>query len=290
MASFLALLSSLLWGAGDFLGGRASRSWGVLVVLFWSQLAMFVLLWSVVGVLVAVGALELTARNLLIGAAGGCAGVVALGAFYRALAIGPMSVVPPIAAAGVVLPVGVGLASGEPPSNALLVGIGLAVLGVILASAGEGSNEDDTVATRIAPATLGLCLVAACGFGIIFVAMDAAAGDGVATAVAATAGVRLGSFVALAIVVLSVRLDPRTGVSRRTAASFAGIGLFDTGANLAFAIAAAFGELEVVAVLGTLYPAVTSALAHVVLRERMGRTQLVGVAVAMVGVVLLATR
>jgi drug/metabolite transporter (DMT)-like permease len=288
-ASLLALASSLLWGTGDFLGGRASRGWSVLVVLFWSQAAMVLLVWTIVGAAVAMGTLELDPRALAIGVGGGLAGVVALGAFYKALAIGPMSVVPPIAAAGVVLPVGVGIATGDSPSALVLAGIALAIVGVVLASSGEGTNDDETVATRIAPATLGLCLVAAAGFGIIFVAMDAAAGDDWLTALAATAGIRAGSFAALALVVLATRTRPWATVTPRTTAGFAAIGLFDTGANFTFAVAAALGELEVVAVLGTLYPAVTSALAHVVLGERLGRMQLTGVVLAIGGVAVLAT-
>ena len=290
MSAILALSSSLLWGTGDFLGGRASRGHAVLRVLFWSQLVTFALLWLVVGAIVASGTLELQARNVAIGAAGGFAGVVALACFYRALAIGPMSVVPPIAAAGVILPVGVGLATGAPPTAMLIVGILVAIIGIVLASVGSGSNDDPDVAVRIAPKTLGLCLVAAVGFGLIFVAMDAAAGDTAVTALAATAGVRLGSFLSVLTAVLVTRTDPRTGVSARTALSFGGIGMFDTGANLTFAIAAALGELEIVALLGTLYPAVTSALAHVVLGEKLGRVQFAGVALVLVGIAILVTR
>ncbi|MCW2920667.1 MAG: family transporter [Thermoleophilia bacterium] len=288
LAPLLALTSSVLWGTGDFLGGRASRNHAVLVVLFWSQAAMVLLVWSAVAIAIALGALDLDPRALLIGAGGGMAGVIALGAFYKALAIGPMSVVPPIAAAGVLIPVAVGLATGAPPSTMVLVGIVLAILGVVLASAGEGTNDDSNVATRIAPATLGLCLIAATGFGIIFVAMDYAAGDNALTALAATAGIRVGSFAALAIAVLFTRTRPWAHATPRQAAGFAAIGLFDTGANFTFAVAAALGELEIVAVLGTLYPAVTSALAHVVLGEKLGRTQLAGVVLAIAGVVVLA--
>ena len=290
MAAIFALSSSLLWGTGDFLGGRASRGHAVLRVLFWSQLATFALLWLVVGSLLATDVLELEGRNIAIGAAGGFAGVVALGCFYRALAIGPMSVVPPIAAAGVILPVGVGLASGEPPTAMLLVGIVVAIVGIVLASVGSGSNDDPEIAVRIAPKTLGLCLVAATGFGLIFVAMDVAAGDTALTALAATAGVRLGSFLSVVTATLATRMDPRAGITPRTALAFGGIGMFDTAANLTFAVAAALGELEIVALLGTLYPAVTSALAHVVLGEKLGRVQFVGVAFVLAGIAILVTR
>jgi drug/metabolite transporter (DMT)-like permease len=127
------------------------------------------------------------------------------------------------------------------------------------------------------------------GFGIIFVAMDYAAGDSALTALAATAGIRVGSFAALVLAVLATRLRPWQHATPRQATGFAAIGLFDTGANFTFAVAAALGELEIVAVLGTLYPAVTSSLAHVVLGEKLGRMQLVGVVLAIAGVVVLAT-
>jgi len=288
-APLLALLSSLLWGTGDFLGGRASRGHRVLQVLFWSQAAALVLIWLAVVALVASGSLELQVRPIVIGTLGGMCGVAGLAAFYRALAIGPMSVVPPIAAAGVLVPVAVGLASGAAPGAGVLGGIALAIVGVVLASIGEGSGAVDGVATRIQARTLGLCLLAALGFGLIFVAMDEAAGSTAATAVLATAAVRLGGSSVVVLAVLATRTSPVVGVSRRAALGFAGIGLFDTGANLTFAIAAALGELEVVAVLGSLYPAVTSALAHVVLGERLGRVQLVGVVLAIAGVVVLAS-
>jgi drug/metabolite transporter (DMT)-like permease len=290
MAALLALGSSLLWGSGDFLGGRASRHWSVLTVLVWSQLAMFLLLWLVVLAGVLLGDLEVAARTVLLGAAGGVAGVVALAAFYRALALGPMSVVPPIAAAGVVVPVAVGLATGLDPTRLVLAGMALAVVGVLLASIGEGTNDDATVSTRIAPTTLLLCLVSASGFGLIFVAIDAAATGGTGSALVATTGVRTGSVAVLLVATIVLRARPWQGVSTRPAAGFLAIGLFDTGANLAFAVATTIGELAVVAVLGSLYPAVTSALAHVVLGERLGRVQLVGVALALTGVGVLALR
>ena len=288
MAASLALVSSLLWGTGDFLGGRATRTWGVLRVLCWSQAATLVLMWIVVAVGVGLGELAVDARTVLVGAAGGAAGVVALAAFYRALAIGPMAVVPPIAAMGVALPVAVGLATGEAVTALALGGLFVAVAGVVASAAAPGPAGDDGVRHRLAPATLGLCLVSAVGFAVIFVALDVAADDTVGGAVVATAGVRLGSFSVLVLAALATRTSPWRSVGPADAVRFAGIGVLDTSANLLFAIATALGRLELVAVLGSLYPAVTSGLAQVVLGDRLGRVQLVGVVLALVGVAVLA--
>jgi uncharacterized membrane protein len=287
VAALLALASSLSWGVADFYGGRASRTWPTLVVLWWSQLATLLLMWGIVGVGVAAGGVNVTLHAVGYGALGGCAGVVGIAAFYRALAIGPMGVVPPIAASGVALPVAVGLATGAPPTTPVLVGLAVAVVGVVLAATGSSAPTDDP-AVRIAPRTLALCLVAAVGFALIFVALDEAAGSSIGSALVATAGVRLGSFAMLSVATAVGRTRPWRGVGAPTAARFAGIGVLDTGANLMFAMAAALGALEVVAVLGSLYPAVTSALAHVVLGERLGRVQLLGVVLALVGIVVLA--
>lgn len=290
MAALLALASSLLWGGADFLGGHQARRWGVLRVLAWSQVVALVLLWIAIGVGVAGFGLQPTARGVMIGMAGGAAGVVGLAAFYRALAVGPMTVVPPIAAAGVALPVGVGLARGATPTASVFGGLALAVVGVVLASAGTAPADVDGVRRRIAPSTLGLCVVAACGFALVFIALDAAAGSSPGGALVATGGVRVGSVAVIAVALLLARAGVVHGVGPRVAVTFGAIGILDTGANLLFAIAAALGRLEVVAVLASLYPAVTSVLAHLLLGERVGRVQLLGIVLALAGVVLLSGR
>jgi drug/metabolite transporter (DMT)-like permease len=263
----------------------------VLVVLAWSQVAGLVLMWSWIGVAALATGMEVPMRSVLLGMLGGTAGAIGLGAFYRALAIGPMSVVPPITAAGVALPVAVGLLAGDTdPTPIVLGGIALAVCGVVLASIGEGHNVDDTIATRVSLRTIALCVLAACCFGVVFIAMDAAAGDSAATALVATGGVRVGGVLAIVLAAIVVRTRPWGGVTAPGLAAFVVIGLLDTCANLAFSLAAAFGELAIVAVLASLYPAVTSALAHALLGERLGRVQLVGVALALGGVVVLAIR
>jgi drug/metabolite transporter (DMT)-like permease len=290
VGALLALVSSLSWGMGDFLGGRATRLFGALRVLAWSQLASLLLLWIAVGLLVSGGAVEVDWHAVGIAAAGGVAGVTALAMFYSALAIGPMTIVPPIAASGVVLPVTIGLLRGDAPATLAIAGLALGVVGVVLASTSPGAADaDGGRGARLAPRTLLLALGAACGFAIIFVALDAASGSSVASAVVATAGVRIGSSLTIALGLFVTRTNPVRGIGARTAAGFVGIGLLDAGANLCFAIATVLGDLEVVSVLASLYPAVTSGLAAVVLRERLGRLQLLGVVLTVLGITAAAT-
>src|SRR3954449_2738191 len=126
MSAFLALLSSCLWGVSDFLGGTASRRLPVTSVLGLSQLTALVLL---VPLAVATGAVDAPRSYLLPAAIAGAVGIAALGMFFRALSIGTMGVVAPIAALGVAVPVVVGLARGESPSSWQLLGIDIGIAG-----------------------------------------------------------------------------------------------------------------------------------------------------------------
>src|ERR671910_394872 len=116
LAAILALGASVAWGVGDFLGGIKSRTLAPLAVLalvHWEP-------WPGRDVLLAVPAAVLGTTGLI--------------AFYRGMAAGAISLVAPIAATGVLLPVGFGLATGERPSAVQLAGIALAVGGAVVTS------------------------------------------------------------------------------------------------------------------------------------------------------------
>src|SRR3954469_24502619 len=134
MTTGLALLASLLWGTADFLGGTAARRLPAIGVVFVSQgFAMVGMI--VVATVAAAWGDDTGYLGWAIAAA--VVGVVALTAFYAALASGTMGVVAPIAALGVVVPVSVGLAQGDRPSPWQGVGVALAIVGVVLASGPE---------------------------------------------------------------------------------------------------------------------------------------------------------
>ena len=107
-----------------------------------------------------------------IAAAGGVAGVLALAAFYKAMALGSVSVVATIGALGVLVPVGVGLSQGEDPAAIQVAGAALALGGVVLVA-----REPDPEWRAANRAAVGLAALAALGFGLFFVSLDAASGD-----------------------------------------------------------------------------------------------------------------
>jgi drug/metabolite transporter (DMT)-like permease len=277
LAVVFGLGSSLCWGVSDFVGGLFSRRMPLLSVLAVTQL--FGLLGNVI-VVVARGDGPPHGDFLLVAGLCGIAGVTALAAFYQALAIGTMSIVAPISATGAVVPVAVGLAGGDRPSVAQLLGIVAAVVGVVLASREPGEHAAGSKASR---ASVGLALVAAVGFGTYFTGMHHAARPDVWWALLSS---RLCSGVLLAAVFLAVR--PRVPAGRRDLEILALAGLVDLAATGMYGYATHHGLLSVVGVLASLYPAVTVLLARTFLHERIARVQEVGVLSVLAGVALIA--
>lgn len=272
MSAAFALLASALWGTSDFFGGTLSRRLPTLTVIFVSQLAALVVFAFVValpGVAHPVGA------YLLWGIACGVVGPLALLAFYRALAVGRMGIVAPVAATGVMVPVLVGLTSGERPGVGPLVGIAVAVVGVVLAAGPE---------TRLgAPTSIVLAVAAAVAFGLFFTffALGSAV-DPIMTLVTQ----RAVNIVVVGGVLLATRRP--LGVRAGHLPALALVGCADTAANLAYGVASQHSLVSVTAVLASLYPIVTALLAYRVHGERLRPVQMVGTAAAMAGVVLLA--
>jgi drug/metabolite transporter (DMT)-like permease len=275
LALAISLASACSWGISDFLGGLTSRRIAVLAVLAISQpLGLLLALLWVAGL----GADPIPAGDLAIAFLAGAASLSGLGAFYAAMAVGTISVVAPIAALGVVIPVVFGLAEGEEPTAIQMAGLVVAVVGVVALS-----YKEDPRHRPVARRSILLAIGAAIGFGIFFTALDAASADRPGWAIVFT---RAGGIVTMAAAVAAVR-PSFAGVGGALPALFA-IGFFDMFANALFAVASTKGLLPVVAVGGSMYPAFTVALAHLVLGERLAAVQWAGVALALLGVALIA--
>lgn len=279
MAAVLALLSSLLWGSADFLGGSVSRRHRAALVVGVSQAVGLLAVLVVAGV---AGAFGDDTGYVPWAMLSGIAGVVGLVSFYAALAAGTMGVVSPIAALGVVVPVLVGLARGERPGTLQVAGIVVAIAGVVLASGPELSG-------RAGARPLLLAGVAAVGFGFALLAIAEGSRSSTLMTLVTMRATSVTLLVAALLVALGrgfPRAELRLGRADLLLVALVGVG--DVSANLTFGLASTRGLVSVVAVLGSLYPVVTVLLARVLHGERLGTAQTVGVAGALGGVALIA--
>jgi drug/metabolite transporter (DMT)-like permease len=273
----LALTSSVVWGTSDFIGGMLSRRIPAYVVVALSQ---------------AVGLAAVTVLAVIVGGfrhqfdwvwpatIAGTSVAAGLVMFYAALAQGAMGIVSPIAALGVLVPVGVGLAQGDKWSTTTGIGVVLALVGVLLASGPEFRVQAHVKSIALAGAS------AVC-FGV---AMLCLAEGAEADPVMSLWGMRAISVIGVTIAILIIPRRRPTALALRGGdillVMLAGVG--NSAANLLFQLASLRGHLSVVSVLASLYPAVTALLAWVVLHQRLQRSQLAGVIAVLGGVALVS--
>jgi drug/metabolite transporter (DMT)-like permease len=272
IAILLALGASVCWGVGDFLGGVSARRLRVLGVLAISQAVGLV---AVALVALVAGGELLGAEATLAAVGAGVGGALGLAGLYRGMAVGAIGVVAPISASAATIPVVVGIARGERPAALQLVGVALALVGVVLVSLEHGQ-------TGHLAAGVPFALVAAAGFGSYFLFMDRASADDAFWAVT------VARFSASALAVTAALFAGALLVPRTSLPILIAVGLFDVGANVLLALALNEGLVSLVSVLASLYPVVTILLAIAVLHERPGRAQAVGGAAALTGVALIS--
>jgi drug/metabolite transporter (DMT)-like permease len=275
LAAVLALAASFSWGSSNFLAGIESRRRSVWTVTAVSQVAAAV---GAGAVLILSGQPAPDLWHAAGPILGGVAGAVGIVAFYRALAIGSMSVVSPIIASEVIVPVAVGLLRGERPGVAAYLGMVLAVAGVVLVSWSDARSE-----RRTPRAAILLAVLTAVCFGVLLVGLDIGGGQSTYWSVF---DVRLAS--ACVIVGYVVAGRRRLDMTVRDAPVLACVGLLLTVANTLFTVASTLGYLSIVSILGSLSPVATTGLAQVFLGERLTVRQWAGVATVFLGVVLLS--
>jgi drug/metabolite transporter (DMT)-like permease len=273
--ALLALLGAAFWGIGDFLGGVTSRRAHVLTVLAVSQAVglVGVAVWTI-----ASGDSRPALEDLWPAAGAGAAGAVGLASLYRGMAVGAMGIVAPISAASPIIPLAVDLGRGTSPSATQWCGIAAVLGGIMLLAREPGSSPTSGVAAGVA-----LALVAAVGFGLFVVGLDAASEESVPWTILVVRATSTLLAVGAALAA-SASLRPPTAL----VPAIVTVGAFDTAANALVALATTRGPAGVVAVLSALYPVTTVVLARALLAERLDRARRAGGVLALGGAAAVA--
>jgi drug/metabolite transporter (DMT)-like permease len=288
MGILLGLLTALTWGSSDFLARFATHRMGTLRTMLYMQFTGFLLLTIALPWLGGWGHLADGSgwQPWAWGALAGCVNAVSTLSLYRSFEIGKMAVVAPLSASYPVLSVSLSLLSGERLSAARAIGIACTMLGVLFVAGGERPpDENDAEAMRRSGKGIGWALSSAVGFGVLFWLL----GTHVIPRVGAPQTVWMIRLTCTAVVTVIILLAHQPiGLPRNTRWMSLGMGAGDTSAFVLSNRAMQIEQVAVISVLGSLYGAVTVALAAIVLREHVSRWQWAGIAAIFSGIYLMS--
>lgn len=283
LTSFYALAAAAIYGAADFLGGTVAKRATTLAAVVATQGAGLLLLLLFTPLMLDA---VVTANDVLFGALAGLTGSVGVALLYRGLAMGPMSVVAPITAVcAVVIPLVAGLMFGETLTPLAALGVAMAIAAVVLLGQ-DATSSDDTggvprSAEHVAQAVR-IALASGVAIGGFFVCLGRTAAPAGLWPLAVSRTVSVAVFLAVALSTRQAWRIPAVALPPAI-----GCGALDMIANGLYLAAVRQGQLSLVATLASLYPASTVLLARVVLGERLGRWQQMGVAAAVAAIVLI---
>ncbi len=269
-----ALSSALAYGSADFSGGVASRRIHHFQVLALASLTSVFFM----GTITIVGKETLPSLTSMFWAAlAGISGGLGIAVFYRALSLGNMAIVAPIAGVvGAALPIMYSMLTEGLPGRAQMIGFSAACLGIWLVTRTSSTFDESSHNVIV------LAILAGLGFGGFFI-LIAQVEPG---AIFATLTVEKSVSVGMALLLLTIKRIPFPSLQNNPTALLAG--LLDVGANALFLASQQFTRLDVAAVLTSLYPAATVILACVLLKEKVSRTQWFGVLLCITAIVLIA--
>jgi drug/metabolite transporter (DMT)-like permease len=289
----LGLLAAFTWGVADFFARFAAQRVGNIRTLFYMQLM------GLVGISFWLFLFEpnikwdwpLVALAALLGVGNTIAGLC----LYRSFEVGLLAVVSPIAASYGAITLCLGLLTGQRPRVSELLGLVVVIVGVILASTPLtfGRNvqkakkpDKKPLRYRVQSALangVGLAIAAALVWGVVFWGLGY-----VSPTLGGILPVWEMRFIAPVVIF---------GLARATKASLSlpdktslwwifGIAVFDTGAYIAYNKGLQFAESGLVAVIASLFSAVTILLAWLFLREKLAANQWAGVFIILIGMAL----
>jgi len=288
----LGIATAVSWGASDFIARFAIKTVGSVRALFgvqfWGAVFLAILLFFTGdwGHLFDGSGWQPWAWGILAGTINTCAML----ALYRAFAVGKLAAVAPISASYPALTVILSTLSGERFSLYRALGILAAFTGVLLVAAGEAPHRAPRAAksgssTSAASAGILSAAGAALGFAVLFWLL----GTRIIPSTGAIASVwmiRL-TGTAITLVILLVQRIPLHVVNKRTGAQLYSMAFFDSAAFALSNLGMRVEQVAIVSLLGSLYGAVTVALAAVFLRERIAPLQWSGIAAIFLGIVLM---
>ena len=281
MGIALGLAAAVSWGLADYSAAISSRRVGSGRVVLWFHLVATVVLALAVLASGEVGRLDdADPLDFVLLGAVGCGSYLA---FYRALAIGPISVVSPIvsgyAAVTVVLAVAL---LGDRPSPAATLAILIAMAGVVLASAdlAQIRSEQRPPLAGILCALLAMVLLGGFVFGVAY----HSEGLGWLVPIFLARGCTTIFLLLAAARARELDLPDR---SPGLLATIALLALLDTGGYVAFNLGTRHADTSIVAAASAPYAVIPIVMGVAVLRERPGRVQWLGVALVLGGLVLL---
>ena len=276
---FLGLAAAAAWGAADFSGAIASRRASVYGVVVGSEMVGLLLL-SVLAILT--GEPSPPLRDWVLACLAGVGGGFGLTLLYRAMAMGQMSLAAPISAVlAAAIPVLLGSLVDGFPSFLTIGGLLLALLATWLIARSEAPEAG--VRSWWSEANIRLPFLAGILFGLFFVLLHQASQQAILWPIVIT---RLASIIFLLSFTAITRQPLK--VPRQLWLLVGVAGLLDTGGNALYVLAGRSGRMDVAAVLSSLYPAMTVFLAWLILKERLQRSQWIGVATAFAAIFCLA--
>jgi uncharacterized membrane protein len=276
MDIFLALMAAGVYGVADYCGGRASRSVSPMTVTFVGQSAGLVVLLALVLIS---GVPVPPTSDFIWGGIAGIAGSTGLLAFYKAMGSGFMTVVAPVSAVtATAVPVVIGLMTGERPGLLALCGIPVALIAIALVSDVLGPNH------RRAPRSIVvMAFVSGATFGSLFVILGHTNDAGGLWPVVA---MRFTSVPYMALVMFFMKRKPSEAKANLPVVVASGI--LDSIANGLYLLAVRHGLMSIVATINSFYPASTLLLATRVDKEKIHRSQGVGLALAVVALLFIS--
>jgi drug/metabolite transporter (DMT)-like permease len=280
----MGLLAALLWGGTDFLVGMNARAVGVKRAVYFGQALGFTIM-SLLLVVFPVFILRSMAAPLetwLIGVAAAVLTVSGALALSKAFALGKASIVAPLVTSYGVVTTLLSWAGGEQINLLQLLCIALCVLGVVLSSI---HSDPKLPHTTQASSSIAYALVAALFYGTSFWLQ----GRFVLPSLGPVTMLWLAYLVGLMVlVVIVLRIDDGLKIPPlKNCLTLTGASLMNLGGFSSFAWGAVAGSVSVVTVISTLSGGIAAILGYVFFKERLGKVQVLGVVLVLVGAFVL---